>query len=119
MSEILQIYRICNKYKGVCIEIESAVQCLVSLEVTLHNSKSKHYYVTYRPNRPTTRRFTTHMDEITARQLELQKQIRQESREVRDMKANATSRSVHVTTGRGIPNAALLEHFKWEQQQRA
>ena len=49
-----------------------------------------------------------------ARQLELQKQIRQEGREVRDMKANATARSVHVTTGRAISNAALNEHFKWE-----
>ena len=47
-----------------------------------------------------------------ARQLELQKQIRQEGREVRDMKANATQRSVHVTTGRAISNAALNEHFK-------
>ena len=54
------------------------------------------------------------MEEIMARQLELQKQIRQEGREVRDMKANATARSVHVTTGRAISNAALNEHFKWE-----
>ena len=52
------------------------------------------------------------MEEIMARQLELQKQIRQEGREVRDMKANATARSVHVTTGRAISNAALNEHFK-------
>ena len=59
-------------------------------------------------------RFTAHMEEIMARQLELQKQIRQEGREVRDMKANATARSVHVTTGRAISNAALNEHFKWE-----
>ena len=57
-------------------------------------------------------RFTAHMEEIMARQLELQKQIRQEGREVRDMKANATARSVHVTTGRAISNAALNEHFK-------
>ena len=60
-------------------------------------------------------RFTSHMEEVMARQLELQKQIRQENREMRDMKANATSRSLHVTTGRAIPNAKLLEHFKWGQ----
>ena len=52
------------------------------------------------------------MEEVMARQAELQKQIRQEGREVRDMKANATARSFHVTTGRSISNATLNDHFK-------
>lgn len=55
------------------------------------------------------------MEEVMASRLELQKQIRQEGRETRDMKTNATTRSVQITTGRGISNAKLLEHFKWEQ----
>ena len=58
------------------------------------------------------RRFTAHMDEIVARQLELQRQVRRENTEMRDMKASATMGSVHVTTGRSISNAKLIEHLR-------
>ena len=57
-------------------------------------------------------RFTADMDEIVARQLELQRQVRRENTEMRDMKSNATMRSVHVTTGRSISNAKLIEHLR-------
>jgi type II secretory pathway component PulM len=52
------------------------------------------------------------MDDIIHRQRQLQKAIRRVTREIQELKANATSRSVHQTTGKSISTRELADHMK-------